>query len=149
MNHYDLIVIGSGPAGEKGVVHAAYFGKHVALVYRAARPGGAPVNNGGLPTKTLRETALYLAGYRRRELYGVGLELGPELMLDRLRTEPRPAERTSVRLDLRVTAGNRINGGEPGGCRRWVAPAMDRCSRGRGCGRRRGCSHTASPRRAA
>jgi NAD(P) transhydrogenase len=82
---FDLVVIGSGPAGEKGAAQAAYFGKRVALVERVARVGGAPVNSGGLPTKTLRETALYLTGYRRRELYGVGLDLGPALLLDRMR----------------------------------------------------------------
>ncbi|MFO7533401.1 MAG: FAD-dependent oxidoreductase, partial [Candidatus Limnocylindrales bacterium] len=81
----DLIVIGSGPAGEKGAAQAAYFGKRVALVERQERPGGAPVNSGGLPTKTLRETALYLTGFRRREVYGIGLDLAPELTLDRLR----------------------------------------------------------------
>ena len=81
----DLIVIGSGPAGEKGAAQAAYFGKRVALVERQDRPGGAPVNSGGLPTKTLRETALYLTGFRRREVYGIGLDLTPELTLDRLR----------------------------------------------------------------
>lgn len=81
----DLIVIGSGPAGEKGAAQAAYFGRRVALVERQERPGGAPVNSGGLPTKTLRETALYLTGFRRREIYGIGLDLTPELTLDRLR----------------------------------------------------------------
>lgn len=86
MEHYDLIVIGSGPAGEKGAAQAAYFGKRVALVERAARLGGAPVNSGGLPSKTLRETALYLTGFHRRELYGIGLDIGRELTLERLQT---------------------------------------------------------------
>jgi NAD(P) transhydrogenase len=85
MDHYDLVVIGSGPAGEKGAAQAAYFGRRVALVERAARPGGAPVNSGGLPTKTLRETALYLTSYRRREVYGVGLALAPEITLERMK----------------------------------------------------------------
>ena len=85
MDHYDLLVIGSGPAGEKGAAQAAYFGRRVALVERAARPGGAPVNSGGLPTKTLREAALYLTSYRRREIYGVGLALAPEITLERMK----------------------------------------------------------------
>ncbi len=85
MDELDLIVIGSGPAGEKGAAQAAYFGRRVALVERQERPGGAPVNSGGLPTKTLRETALYLTGFRRRDVYGVGLNLAPDLTLDRLR----------------------------------------------------------------
>ena len=79
------MVIGSGPAGEKGAAQAAYFGKRVALVERQERPGGAPVNSGGLPTKTLRETALYLTSFRRRDVYGIGLDLAPELTLERMR----------------------------------------------------------------
>jgi len=73
--HFDLIVIGSGPAGEKGAAQAAYFGKNVALVERESHPGGAAANTGTLPSKTLRETALYLSGFRKRELYGLGLDL--------------------------------------------------------------------------
>lgn len=63
---YDLIVIGSGPAGEKGAAQAAYFGKRVALIEREAVPGGACVNTGTLPSKTLRESALHLSGFRQR-----------------------------------------------------------------------------------
>jgi len=63
---YDLIVIGSGPAGEKGAAQAAYFGKRVALVEREAVLGGACVNTGTIPSKTLRESALHLSGFRQR-----------------------------------------------------------------------------------
>lgn len=86
MDHFEMVAIGSGPAGEKAAAQAAYFGHKVAVVDRASRPGGAPVNSGGIPTKTLRESALYLTGFRRRDIYGVGMQLGPELMLDRLHT---------------------------------------------------------------
>jgi NAD(P) transhydrogenase len=68
---FDLIVIGSGPAGEKGAAQAAYFGKRVCLIERAPRPGGAAVNTGTIPSKALRETALYFSGLRQRGLYGV------------------------------------------------------------------------------
>jgi NAD(P) transhydrogenase len=71
--HYDLIVIGSGPAGEKGAAQAAYFGKKVALIEREPVLGGAAANTGTLPSKTLRETALYLSGFRQRGLYGVNM----------------------------------------------------------------------------
>jgi NAD(P) transhydrogenase len=71
VDHYDLIVIGSGPAGEKGAAQAAYFGKRVCLIERAPRPGGAAVNTGTIPSKALRETALYFSGLRQRGLYGV------------------------------------------------------------------------------
>lgn len=63
---YDLIVIGSGPAGEKGAAQAAWFGKRVALIEREPVPGGACVNTGTIPSKTLRESALMLSGFRRR-----------------------------------------------------------------------------------
>jgi NAD(P) transhydrogenase len=72
---YDLIVIGSGPAGEKGAAQAAYFGKKVALIERETVLGGAAANTGTLPSKTLRETALYLSGFRQRGLYGVKMTL--------------------------------------------------------------------------
>lgn len=63
---YDLIVIGSGPAGEKGAAQAAYFGKSVALIEREPVVGGACVNTGTIPSKTLRESALHLSGFRQR-----------------------------------------------------------------------------------
>src|SRR5579883_2204282 len=65
---FDLIVIGSGPAGEKGAAQAAYFGKKVALIEKLSVLGGACVNTGTLPSKTFRETALFLAGFHQREL---------------------------------------------------------------------------------
>ena len=68
---YDLIVIGSGPAGEKGAAQAAYFDKRVVLVEKDTHLGGAGVNTGTVPSKTLRETALYFSGLRQRGLYGV------------------------------------------------------------------------------
>lgn len=68
---YDLIVIGSGPAGEKGAAQAAYFGKRVALIEKESKPGGAAANTGTLPSKTLRETALFLSGFRHRQLEGL------------------------------------------------------------------------------
>src|SRR3954467_13762503 len=63
---YDLVVIGSGPAGEKGAAQAAYFGKRGELVEREPVLGGASVNTGTIPSKTLRESALHLSGFRQR-----------------------------------------------------------------------------------
>jgi len=72
---FDLVVIGSGPAGEKGAAQAAYFGKSVALVEMEEVLGGAAANTGTLPSKTLRESALYLSGFRQRGLYGISFGL--------------------------------------------------------------------------
>lgn len=71
VERYDLVVIGAGPAGEKGAAQAAYFGKKVCIVERAPKPGGAAVNTGTIPSKTLRETALYFSGLKQRGLYGI------------------------------------------------------------------------------
>jgi NAD(P) transhydrogenase len=74
-DHFDLIVIGSGPAGEKGAAQAAYFGKRVALIEKESFLGGAAANTGTLPSKTLRETALVLSGFRQRDLAGLDIGL--------------------------------------------------------------------------
>ena len=76
---FDLIVIGSGPAGEKGAAQAAYFGKRVALVEKHQLLGGALINTGTVPSKTLRETALYFSGIDRRGLYGIDYTLRDNL----------------------------------------------------------------------
>jgi NAD(P) transhydrogenase len=78
---YDLVVIGSGPGGEKGAAQAAYFGKKVALIERASRLGGA-VANTGVPGKAMRETALYLSGLRGRDLHGIRLSYDGTIAVD-------------------------------------------------------------------
>ncbi|MES1173030.1 MAG: Si-specific NAD(P)(+) transhydrogenase [Myxococcales bacterium] len=84
LEHFDLVVIGAGPAGEKAAAQAAYFKKRVAIIECEPEPGGAAVHTGTLPSKTLRETALYLSGYHARELYGVALEVDRHATLPRL-----------------------------------------------------------------
>jgi NAD(P) transhydrogenase len=81
---YDLIVIGGGPAGEKAAAAAAFWGKRVAVVERSPQPGGAMVG-GAVSSKTMREAALYLTGFQRRDTYEVGIELTPEIATTRLR----------------------------------------------------------------
>jgi NAD(P) transhydrogenase len=81
---YDLVVIGSGPAGEKGAARAAYFGKRVAIIEKEPEPGGAAVHTGTLPSKTLRETALFLSGHRQRRLYGLQVSLDPGMAVPKL-----------------------------------------------------------------
>src|ERR1700677_3373651 len=75
VQNYDLVVIGSGPAGEKGAAQAAYFGKRVALIECGDILGGACVNTGTIPSKILRESALYFSGIHQRGLYGVDYSL--------------------------------------------------------------------------
>src|ERR1700737_3602963 len=67
---YDLLVIGSGPAGQRAAIQGAKLNKKVAIGERRTAPGGCSVNPGTIPSKTLREAALELCGYRSREFYG-------------------------------------------------------------------------------
>ena len=99
---YDLVVIGSGPAGEKGAAQAAYFGKKVAVVECDYYLGGAAAGT-TIPSKTLRETALALSGLRARRLYGVDLSLKRRATTqDFLHHEEavKEAERTRVTYNL-------------------------------------------------
>ena len=75
MEKFDLIVIGSGPAGEKGAAAAAFFGRRVALIEKEDHYGGAAANTGTLPSKTLRETAVVLSGLKHRKLLGLTYNL--------------------------------------------------------------------------
>ena len=68
--HYDLIVIGSGPAGRRGAVQAAKLHKRVLVVEKGQKVGGVSVHTGTIPSKTLRETVLNLSGWRERGFYG-------------------------------------------------------------------------------
>jgi len=67
---FDLLVIGSGPAGQRAAIQAAKLGKKAAVVERRGVLGGVCINSGTIPSKTLREAVLYLSGYRLRNLYG-------------------------------------------------------------------------------
>jgi NAD(P) transhydrogenase len=68
--HYDMIVIGSGPAGKRAAIQAAKIGKKVLLVEKNEVVGGVTVHTGTIPSKTLRETVLFLSGWRQRGIYG-------------------------------------------------------------------------------
>jgi NAD(P) transhydrogenase len=85
MLHYDVVVIGSGPAGENGAITAAFAGKKVALIEKEAYPGGASANTGTIPSKALRETALAIQQARSRDAHGIEVRVSgtvtiPELM---------------------------------------------------------------------
>ncbi|MBC7895597.1 MAG: FAD-dependent oxidoreductase, partial [Cytophagaceae bacterium] len=76
---YDLVVIGSGPAGQRGAVAAAKLGKRVAIVDQRELVGGVCLHTGTIPSKTLREAILYLSGYRQRTFYGQDYSLKEQL----------------------------------------------------------------------
>ncbi|NNC27391.1 FAD-dependent oxidoreductase, partial [Salinisphaera sp. USBA-960] len=71
MERYDLLVIGSGPAGQRAAIQGSKSGKRVALVERREVIGGACINTGTIPSKTMREAVLHLSGYNYHNIYGV------------------------------------------------------------------------------
>jgi len=126
------VVIGGGPAGERGAAQAAYFGKRVALVERQPEPGGAAVHTGTLPSKTLREAGLFLSGYRQRDMYGVNVHVDPDMTVARLlgrkdvveglETERIHANLERHKIELirgegRLTAANSVGVAAPDGDR--------------------------------
>jgi NAD(P) transhydrogenase len=81
---YDLVVIGSGPAGQRAAIQGAKLDKRVALVERKAVIGGVCINTGTIPSKTLREAVLHLSGYRERGLYGASYTVKQHITMDDL-----------------------------------------------------------------
>lgn len=81
---YDLIIIGSGPAGQKAAIAAAKLDKHVALIERKFSVGGVSVHRGTIPSKTLREAVSYLSGMRMRELYGSAYRVKERISMEDL-----------------------------------------------------------------
>src|ERR1700761_3054445 len=70
MRHFDCIVIGTGPAGQKAAIQAAKLGKSVAIIEKNKVLGGASINTGTIPSKALREAVLHLTGANKRGLFG-------------------------------------------------------------------------------
>lgn len=85
MTQFDLIVVGSGPAGRRGAIQAAKLGKKVLVIEQGKRVGGVSVHTGTIPSKTLRETALNLSGWRERGFYGRSYRVKQEISAEDLR----------------------------------------------------------------
>ncbi|MEO6879796.1 MAG: Si-specific NAD(P)(+) transhydrogenase [Mycobacteriaceae bacterium] len=78
-NEYDLVVVGSGPGGQKSAIAAAKLGKRVAIVEKGQMLGGVCTNTGTIPSKTLREAVLYLTGVNQREMYGASYRVKSDI----------------------------------------------------------------------
>ena len=89
MHDYDLLVIGSGPGGQKAAIAGAKLGKRVAVAERRDMMGGVCVNTGTIPSKTLREAVLYLTGFAQRDMYGASYRVKSEITVADLLTRTR------------------------------------------------------------
>ena len=81
---YDLLVLGSGPAGHRAAIQAAKLGKRTAIVEHKAVLGGACINTGTIPSKTLREAVMHLSGYRERSIYGASYTVKKDITMSAL-----------------------------------------------------------------
>src|SRR2546421_11395658 len=95
---YDVVIIGSGPAGEKGAVTAALLGKRVAVVEKQPQVGGACLNTGTLPSKSLRESALYFSGIEQRGLFDVEAKIPGKLTVPRFMYRTRRVVESELEL---------------------------------------------------
>ena len=98
MNDYDLLVLGSGPSGQKAAIAATKLGKRVGIVDRRDMIGGVCINTGTVPSKTLREAVLYLTGLSQRDLYGSSYRVKNEITVSDLaaRTQHVISRQTDV-----------------------------------------------------
>jgi NAD(P) transhydrogenase len=109
MAHYDLLVIGTGPAGQKAAVQAAKLGKKVGIIERKEVVGGVCINTGTIPSKSLREAVLYLSGFRQRNLYGAGYRLKETITIEDLAFRANHVVTNEVRIVENQMARNRVD----------------------------------------
>src|SRR6201987_5152393 len=96
MDKFDLIVIGSGPAGQRAAIQAAKFGKHVALVEKLEVVGGVAINTGTIPSKTMREAVLHLSGFYYQNIYGVNYRVKDQITMGDLSFRAQHVIKTEI-----------------------------------------------------
>jgi NAD(P) transhydrogenase len=109
MAHYDLLVIGTGPAGQKAAVQAAKLGKKVGIIERKEVVGGVCINTGTIPSKSLREAILYLSGFRQRNLYGADYRLKETITIEDLAFRCQHVISNEIQIVENQMARNRVD----------------------------------------
>jgi NAD(P) transhydrogenase len=105
---YDLIVIGTGPAGQRAAIQGAKMGKRVAVIERREVLGGVCVNTGTIPSKTFREAVLYLSGYYQQNVFGINPRADQEITIAELADRVRHVVHTEVEVIRDQLTRNRI-----------------------------------------
>ncbi len=108
MYDYDLLVIGSGPSGQKAAIAAAKLGHSAAVVERTDTVGGVCINTGTIPSKTLREAILYLTGLTQRELYGQSYRVKRDITVQDLSTRTRHVVGREIDVILHQLGRNHV-----------------------------------------
>ncbi|HEY3069919.1 MAG TPA: FAD-dependent oxidoreductase, partial [Gaiellaceae bacterium] len=105
---YDLIVIGSGPAGQKAAIQAAKLGRRAAIVERR-QLGGVSVNLGTIPSKTLREAVIYLTGLSQRAVYGESYRVKEDITVEDLALRTRQVVEREIDIVRNQLARNHVH----------------------------------------
>ncbi len=108
MSHYDLLVIGSGPAGQRAAIQGAKSGKKVALIEKREVIGGVCINTGTIPSKTMREAVLHLSGYNYQNIYGVSYRVKEKITMGDLAYRVQHVIKTEIDVTQAQLARNGI-----------------------------------------
>lgn len=108
MRRYDVLVIGSGPGGQKAAIQASKLGKTVAVIERQPYIGGAGLHTGTLPSKTLRESALFLSGLKERAVFGFQVTVSRDTSLSELMYRKTEVTRKQMETIIEQFSRNNI-----------------------------------------
>jgi NAD(P) transhydrogenase len=108
MQSFDMMVLGSGPAGQRAAIQAAKSGKHVALVEKAQCVGGVCINTGTIPSKTMREAVLHLSGYNYQNIYGVNYRVKEKISMADLAFRVQHVIKTEIDVTVAQLSRNNI-----------------------------------------
>ena len=108
MQSFDMMVLGSGPAGQRAAIQAAKSGKHVAVVEKAMCVGGGCINTGTIPSKTMREAVLHLSGYNYQNIYGVNYRVKDKISMADLAFRVQHVIKTEIDVTVAQLSRNNI-----------------------------------------
>jgi NAD(P) transhydrogenase len=108
MQTFDMMVIGSGPAGQRAAIQAAKFGKRVALVEKSECVGGVCINTGTIPSKTMREAVMHLSGYNYQTIYGVNYRVKDKISMEDLAFRVQHVIKTEIDVTVAQLSRNNI-----------------------------------------
>ena len=109
MQTYDMLVLGSGPAGQRAAIQAAKGGKRVAVVERREVVGGTCINTGTIPSKTMREAVMHLSGYNYQNIYGVNYRVKDKITMEDLVFRVQHVIKTEIDVTLSQLSRNAVD----------------------------------------
>src|ERR1019366_5157923 len=108
MREFDIIVIGSGPAGQRAAIQGAKCGRRVAVIEQREIVGGACINTGTIPSKTMREAVLHLSGFQFQGIYGINYHVKEKITMADLSFRVSQVIRTEVDITQAQLARNGV-----------------------------------------